>query len=49
MDFPSARAPSEDDLALIDLATRTIDAATDADPPESGEGGAHGGRGRHGR
>ena len=38
MDLPSAREPSEDDLALIELATRTIDAATDADPPESGEG-----------
>lgn len=38
MTFPSAREPSEDDLALIELATRTIEAATDADPPESGEG-----------
>lgn len=38
MSFPSAREPDEDDLALITLATRTIDSATDADPPESGEG-----------
>ncbi len=32
MDFPSARELDDHDLALVELATRTIEAATDADP-----------------
>ncbi len=35
MHFPSARDLTEDELALVDLATRTIDAATDAAPGSS--------------
>ena len=37
MNLPSARLLSADDLELLDLATRTIDATTDADPV-SGDG-----------
>lgn len=35
MTLPSARSLTEQELALVDLATRTIDAATDAAPGSS--------------